>query len=38
MADQITIASTLHLRRRMSRLTRDDIDAVAQAVRVQLGL
>jgi len=38
MADQITTASTLRLRRRMSRLTRDDIDAVAQAVRVQLGL
>jgi len=38
MADQITTASTLRLRRRMSRLTRDDIDAVARAVRVQLGL
>ena len=38
MADQITTASTLRLRRRMSQLTSDDIDAVARAVRVQLGL
>jgi mRNA interferase MazF len=38
MADQITTASTLRLRRRMSRLTSDDVDAVARAVRVQLGL
>jgi mRNA-degrading endonuclease toxin of MazEF toxin-antitoxin module len=38
MADQITTASTLHLRRRMGRLLRDDIDAVARAVRAQLDL
>ena len=38
MADQITTASTLRLRRRMGRLTRDDVDAVARAVRVQLDL
>lgn len=38
MADQITTASTLRLRRRMSQLTSDDVDAVARAVRVQLGL
>ena len=38
MADQITTASTLRLRRRTSRLTPDDVDAVARAVRVQLGL
>jgi mRNA interferase MazF len=38
MADQITTSSTLRLHRRMGRLTRDDIDAVARAVRVQLDL
>jgi mRNA interferase MazF len=38
MADQIATASTLRLRRRMGRLTRDDVDAVARAVRVQLDL
>jgi mRNA interferase MazF len=38
MADQITTASVLRLRRRMGRLTRDDVDAVARAVRVQLDL
>jgi hypothetical protein len=38
MADQFTTASTLRLRRRMGRLTRDDVDAVARAVRVQLDL
>jgi mRNA interferase MazF len=35
MADQLATASTLRLRRRMGRLTRDDVDAV-RAVRVQL--
>jgi mRNA interferase MazF len=38
MADQITTASTQRLRRRMGRLSRDDIDAVARAIRVQLDL
>jgi mRNA interferase MazF len=38
MADRIATASTLGLRRRMGRLTRDDVDAVARAVRVQLDL
>ncbi len=38
MADQIATASTLRLRRRMGRLTPHDVDAVARAVRVQLGL
>jgi mRNA interferase MazF len=38
MADQITTASTQGLRRRMGRLLRDDVDAVARAVSVQLDL
>ena len=38
MADQITTASTLRLRRRMGRLIRDDVDAVARVIRVQLDL
>ena len=38
MADQITTASKLRLQRRMGRLTGDDINAVARAVRVQLDL
>ncbi|HME22486.1 MAG TPA: type II toxin-antitoxin system PemK/MazF family toxin [Acetobacteraceae bacterium] len=38
MADQITTAGTQRLRRRMGRLIRDDVDAVARAVRVQLDL
>ena len=35
MADQITTASRLRLRRRMGRLRQEDVDAVARAVRVQ---
>ncbi len=38
MADQLTTASKRRLRRRMGELTRDDIESVARAVRVQLGL
>ena len=38
MAHQITTASTQRFRRRMGQLTRDDVDAVARAVRVQLDL
>ncbi len=38
MADQIPTASMLRLRRRMGRLTRDDVDAVARTVRVHLDL
>ena len=38
MADQITTASTLRLRRRMGRLTQGDVAAVARAVRIQLDL
>jgi mRNA interferase MazF len=38
MADQITTASTLRLRRRMGRLVRDDVNAIARALRVQLDL
>jgi mRNA interferase MazF len=38
MADQITTASILRLRRRMGRLSRDDINAVARVVRSQLDL
>ena len=36
MADQL--ASRLRLRRRMGRLSRDDVAAVAQAIRVQVDL
>ncbi|MGC1409014.1 MAG: type II toxin-antitoxin system PemK/MazF family toxin [Acetobacteraceae bacterium] len=38
MADQLATASRLRLRRRMGRLSRDDVAAVAQAIRVQLDL
>jgi mRNA interferase MazF len=38
MADQITTASKLRLRRRMGKLVSGDIDAVERAVRVQLDL
>jgi len=38
MADQIAAARTQRLRRRMGRLTHDDVGAVARAVRVQLDL
>ena len=38
MADQITTASILRLRRRMGRLNFGDIDAVARVVRLQLAL
>ena len=38
MADQLTTASKRRLRRRMGELTRDDVESVARAVRVQLGL
>ncbi len=38
MADQITTASKLRLLRRMGQLTRDDLDAVARSLCVQLEL
>jgi len=38
MADQITTASTLRLRRRMGTITQSDIAAVARVVRIQLDL
>jgi mRNA-degrading endonuclease toxin of MazEF toxin-antitoxin module len=38
MADQITTASILRLRRRMGRLSTADMDAVARVVRLQLAL
>jgi mRNA interferase MazF len=38
MADQITTASKLRLLRRMGQLTRDDVDAVAHSLCVQLDL
>ena len=38
MADQITTASKRRLQRRMGTLSADDVAAIAQAVRLQLGL
>ena len=38
MADQITTASKRRLQRLMGALGKDDIDAVARVVRLQLGL
>jgi mRNA interferase MazF len=38
MADQITTASKLRLLRRMGQLTREDLDAVARSLCVQLEL
>jgi mRNA interferase MazF len=38
MADQITTASKHRLQRRMGTLSADDVAAVAQAVRLQLGI
>jgi mRNA interferase MazF len=38
MADQIATASTRRLIRRVGALKADDLDAVARAVRLQLGI
>ena len=38
MADQIATVSILRLRRRMGRLSGDDVAAVERVVRLQLGL
>ena len=38
MADQITTVSVVRLRRRMGQLGREDIEAIARVVRLQLGL
>jgi mRNA interferase MazF len=38
MADQLTTASKRRLLRRAGELSRDDVEAVERAVRVQLGL
>jgi mRNA interferase MazF len=38
MADQITTASKLRLIRRLDELSKDDVEAVARVVCVQLGL
>jgi mRNA interferase MazF len=38
MADQLTTASKIRLLNRMGRLSRADLSAVEQAVRIQLGL
>jgi mRNA interferase MazF len=38
MADQITTASKRRLQRRLGALEKDDLDAVARVVRLQLGL
>lgn len=38
MADQITTASKRRLRRLLGTLAKEDLDAVARVVRLQLGL
>jgi mRNA interferase MazF len=38
MANQLTTISKLRLRDRSGRISGDDMDAVARAIRVQLGL
>ncbi len=38
MADQVTTASKQRLRRRLGALSREDLDAVAKALCVQLAL
>ena len=38
MADQISTVSKRRLQRRLGALGKDDLDAVARAVRLQLGL
>ena len=38
MADQLTTASKKRLTKRIGRLVSDDMDAVEEAIRIQLGL
>ena len=38
MADQLTTASKKRLTKRIGRLVSDDMDAVDEAIRIQLGL
>jgi mRNA interferase MazF len=38
MADQLTTVSKVRVRNLMARLSRSDLQAVEQAIKVQLGL